>query len=592
VSEGAIRRTQYRNPVTGTVRTGATGHGESLTDVEEHLLPVDRWRTAALHAWGVAHGLAVTATAGSTGLAVGAGTAVDASGRTVVLAPGGTAVVDQAVDPDRVQDVPTVAVGPQGVTVPTGDASGDVVLTIAWREVGGQSSLANAPVLLHAPWLRLLPAAGFADTGNQVVLAQASLDGTGAVEALTAGLRRLTGAPLGRLELRAPRTTGGPTPTVDQVPVAAVAADEDGLHVDLLGEGAPRRLLDWDAASGLLRLDPALVVASPLRLSSPGGRVHEVSSRDDGSWRLSDAATERLVVDERGHLGLGLAGGEPRTALHVEGEEVHSGGPGGGFSFADRAAGGDYVADPAAGERWRWYSSGGAARLWSGTDRLTVSASGEGGGLDVGRRMRVRQGGDGSAGIWFHQDSAGDRAFVGMLDDGTVGFWGVAGTGWGLQMDVEEGIVTVPGLLVASGAVVHGNLHVAGRISKGGGGFRIDHPLDPDRRWLSHSFVESPDMLTVYAGTATTDERCRAVVTLPPYFDALNSGPCVQVTPVGELAVVAVEGSVVDGAFAILSDRPGVRVHWQVTGVRQDAWARQNRIPVEEDKPVREDGST
>jgi hypothetical protein len=38
-----------------------------------------------------------------------------------------------------------------------------------------------------------------------------------------------------------------------------------------------------------------------------------------------------------------------------------------------------------------------------------------------------------------------------------------------------------------------GNLQVNGNVSKGGGSFRIDHPLDPENKYLYHSFVESPD---------------------------------------------------------------------------------------------------
>ena len=33
------------------------------------------------------------------------------------------------------------------------------------------------------------------------------------------------------------------------------------------------------------------------------------------------------------------------------------------------------------------------------------------------------------------------------------------------------------------------------------------------------------------------------------------------------------------------TDRPGVKVSWQVTGIRQDAYANAHRIQVEEEKP-------
>jgi trimeric autotransporter adhesin len=44
------------------------------------------------------------------------------------------------------------------------------------------------------------------------------------------------------------------------------------------------------------------------------------------------------------------------------------------------------------------------------------------------------------------------------------------------------------------------------------------------------------------------------------------------------------------GQFSILTDKPNVKVSWQVTGVRQDPWAQANRIPLEEAKPAFERG--
>jgi hypothetical protein len=63
--------------------------------------------------------------------------------------------------------------------------------------------------------------------------------------------------------------------------------------------------------------------------------------------------------------------------------------------------------------------------------------------LDVNGRMRARQGADPSAGIWFNQNIGGaelDRAFVGMLDNNTVGFYTALGAGWALTVDGLTGI--------------------------------------------------------------------------------------------------------------------------------------------------------
>ena len=57
---------------------------------------------------------------------------------------------------------------------------------------------------------------------------------------------------------------------------------------------------------------------------------------------------------------------------------------------------------------------------------------------------------------------------------------------------------------------------------KFGGSFRIDDPLDPENKTLSHSFVESPDMMNVYNGLVDLDQDGQAWVELPEWFEALN----------------------------------------------------------------------
>src|SRR5262249_59952255 len=70
--------------------------------------------------------------------------------------------------------------------------------------------------------------------------------------------------------------------------------------------------------------------------------------------------------------------------------------------------------------------------------------NGLGYGLDVGNRMRVRESGINTAGMWFYQTGpAVDRAFVGMLDDTHVGFYGNTGAGWGMVMGTTDGTVGI-----------------------------------------------------------------------------------------------------------------------------------------------------
>jgi hypothetical protein len=135
-----------------------------------------------------------------------------------------------------------------------------------------------------------------------------------------------------------------------------------------------------------------------------------------------------------------------------------------------------------------------------------------------------------------------------------------------------------------------GNLNVTGKLTKGSGSFKIDDPLDPANKYLSHSFVESPDMMNVYNGNIITDRRGLATVELPEYFDALNRDFRYQLTVMGQFAQAIVAKKVANNRFVIRTSKPNIEVSWQVTGIRHDAYANANRIPVEEDKPAGERG--
>ncbi len=136
-----------------------------------------------------------------------------------------------------------------------------------------------------------------------------------------------------------------------------------------------------------------------------------------------------------------------------------------------------------------------------------------------------------------------------------------------------------------------GKVQITGNISKGGGSFKIDHPLDPANKYLYHSFVESPDMMNIYNGNIALDANGEAVVTMPEWFDALNKDFRYQLTAIGAPGPnLYVAEEISDNRFSIAGGTSGMKVSWQVTGIRQDAYAKANRIPVEEDKPDQERG--
>ena len=133
--------------------------------------------------------------------------------------------------------------------------------------------------------------------------------------------------------------------------------------------------------------------------------------------------------------------------------------------------------------------------------------------------------------------------------------------------------------------ITTGNVAISGTLSKGGGSFKIDHPLDPANKYLYHSFVESPDMKNIYDGVAELDASGEAVIALPDWFQSLNKDFRYQLTPIGAPGPnLYIAEEVANNQFKIAGGKPGSKVSWQVTGIRQDAFANAHRIPVEVEK--------
>jgi hypothetical protein len=137
----------------------------------------------------------------------------------------------------------------------------------------------------------------------------------------------------------------------------------------------------------------------------------------------------------------------------------------------------------------------------------------------------------------------------------------------------------------------HGATHVNGTFTAGTKLFRIDHPLDPENKYLQHSCVESDEMMNFYNGNVVLNERGEAWIEMPDWFEALNQDFRYQLTPMGAPGPnLYIAEEIAGGRFMIAGGEPGAKVSWQVTGVRHDAVALANRMSVEVEKPARESG--
>ena len=158
-------------------------------------------------------------------------------------------------------------------------------------------------------------------------------------------------------------------------------------------------------------------------------------------------------------------------------------------------------------------------------------------------------------------------------------------------------------------AVLNGKVKITGNLEKAGGSFKIDHPLDPANKYLCHSFVESPDMKNVYDGVVVLDNKGKAEIDLPDWFGILNKDFRYQLTAIGapgpnlyiaeEISDATTTNTKYNKSsnnknnnsrFKIAGGASGMKVSWQVTGIRKDPWANANRIEVEEDKSDKERG--
>ena len=186
------------------------------------------------------------------------------------------------------------------------------------------------------------------------------------------------------------------------------------------------------------------------------------------------------------------------------------------------------------------------------------------------------------------------RGVQGQADGvGGTGVFGYASADSGTSIGVYGQAISASGYGVYCSGNEHvgGNLDVSGAITATTKDFKIDHPLDPAQKFLSHSCVESDDRRTVYDGEVTLDARGEATVILPAWFETLNKSFRYQLTAIGWLIrTLHVKSKVKSNAFSIGGGNAGQEVCWLITGVRQDPYAKAHPLTVEAAKTGTERG--
>lgn len=118
--------------------------------------------------------------------------------------------------------------------------------------------------------------------------------------------------------------------------------------------------------------------------------------------------------------------------------------------------------------------------------------------------------------------------------------------------------------------------------------FVIDHPLDPENKYLMHYCAEGPEPRNVYQGTVVTDSAGFATVRLPDYYESINRDPLIQLTVIDgttDFVMVKVTQKVANGQFQIRTSKPRVEVNWRVDAIRNDRWVQRYGRETEPVKP-------
>jgi hypothetical protein len=179
--------------------------------------------------------------------------------------------------------------------------------------------------------------------------------------------------------------------------------------------------------------------------------------------------------------------------------------------------------------------------------------------------------------------SASSRGVYGETTGSGDGVYGYGGTSTGYGVYGSGG---------AYAGYFSGNVNVTGTLTSGVKDFKIDHPLDPANKYLYHSSVESSEMMNIYTGNVILSASGEAMVELPDWFQAENTDFRYQLTAIGAPAPgLYIAEEIANNQFKIAGGRAAMKVSWQVTAVRQDAYAKSRPLQVEVEKPEKERGT-
>jgi hypothetical protein len=443
---------------------------KDFTEEQAYHIEMRRRHNQQLHTPGIASGLVVTKS-GLKKVEVSPGMAIDREGRELVL------------DAKTEFDLSNATIFPPGSSI---------LVVISYNEESIEP-YASDPTQMTRTKEAGRPGVVRETTTSQpdpsaVQLARVILNNQGEVsETIDTSVRRLAGAsafdkPDADLTVRTLRISSAAIPIAQWPSLSVTGANQMTLNGSLgvqslgvsqditingnlkaVGDISSRNLSLTGSISGKLDCRGPLL-ANTLQITDANGAIHQdnvigMAKNIEGTTKwlqiggITDAGERRLallatVAHLNGNLGIGTT--KPKAPLSVQGPNDpllflnHTGTTGNtaiwlaqdgvekGFVWWDRA-----------GNRLNLGTAGANPALSvENNGNVGIGLTTAGFRLDVNGRIRLREGGDVTAGLWLMHNNS-DRAFVGLTGPDEVGFWGNAGVGWGLRMNVQNGTIGI-----------------------------------------------------------------------------------------------------------------------------------------------------
>ncbi len=390
----------------------------------------------------------------------------------------------------------------------------------------------------------------------------AAAAGTGTITGVTAGTDLTGGGTSGKVTLnvdttKVPQLTAANTFTGNQTvngTVTATAFSGDGTAVTNVDASS----LGGISASGFATIASAnyftagQLIEGTLDVfpSSPGNDAVDTQAFGGGAGlnALSDSGSGVAGISGTGYGVFGYINGGTASGVGVYGEQDNGGIGVVGYSSLS-TGGGDAIQGLSSGFGYGVYGSSSNA-----------------------------------AAAVYGLDASGVDAGVYGTSSGGYGVFGISGSGAGIHGTSSSGDGVFGFSITGYAGDFFGNVEISGTLNGEAPLVKMDHPLDPANKYLVHASVASSEMMNIYTGNITTDAQGEGTVQLPEWFEALNTDFRYQLTVIGQFAEAIVAREIENHQFQIRTNLPKVKVSWQVTGVRQDPYAKAHPLAAEQEK--------